>query len=237
MEGPVLVVREAAERLEVSPVAVRQQIAAGQIPAVKRGRDWLVDERAVERMCRQPAGRGRPLSAPLAWAVLLLASGDSDAADQVAGRARYRSRSRAWLRDRPLRNHAPRLRERAVVEEFDAHPSELRRIVARSDVLATGSSAGDVIGLIGSASTVEVYAPASRRGAIVEGHALAPGTGPVRIAGPPTTSGRSFTAAATVAPLARPCCSICWRATSRVLGVKRRERWERRRSGALAADP
>jgi len=174
-------VREAADRLGVGPVAVRQHIAAGHLAAVKRGGCWWLDERAVERMARQRLGGGRPLSQEMAWAVLLLASGHDGAAEKAAGRDRYRSRVRAWLRDHPLPEHAPRLRARARMEEFDGHPSELKRILDRPDVLATGVSAGNLVGLVGSSSAVEVYAPASHRRRIVDDHALLPAAGPVRV--------------------------------------------------------
>ncbi len=177
----LLSVREAADRLGVGPVAVRQHIASGRLPAVKRGRSWWLDERAVERLARQRPGGGRPLSQAMAWAVLLLASGEDTAAEEMAGRERYSQRMRAWLREHPLRDYAPRLRARAEMEEFDVHPSELRRILGRPDVLATGISAGDVVGVLGPTSEVEVYAPASHRNLIVDEHALLPGTGPVRI--------------------------------------------------------
>lgn len=177
----LLSVRDAAQRLGVSSVAVRQQIAGGRLPAVKRGRDWWVDPRAVERMRRLPARSGRPLSAPLAWAILLLASGDEEAADRVVQHPRYRARARAWLREHSLSEDAPRLRARAAPEEFDAHPSELRRIAARPDVLLTGASAGDLVGLVGKPSAVEVYARAGQREAIVREHALTPGPGPIRV--------------------------------------------------------
>jgi hypothetical protein len=117
----------------------------------------------------------------MAWAVLLLASGDDSAAQDAAGRDRYWSRVRGWLREHSLREHAARLRSRAEMEEFDVHPSELRRILDRPDVLATGISAGDVVGLVGRASSSEVYAPAGRRRAIVDEHALMVGAGPVRV--------------------------------------------------------
>ncbi|MGI8728420.1 MAG: hypothetical protein ACR2LK_00190 [Solirubrobacteraceae bacterium] len=117
----------------------------------------------------------------MAWAVLLLASGDDSAAEEAAGRERYWSRARAWLRDHPLREHASRLRGRAQVEEFDVHPSELSRILQRPDVLVTGVSASEAIGVVGSASSVEVYAPTGSRGRIVADHALLQGAGPVRI--------------------------------------------------------
>lgn len=178
---PVVSVRRAAERLGIGPAAVRQQIASGGLPAVKRGRDWWVDERAVERMARQRPASGRPLSPMMAWAVLLAASGDDVAAQDAAGRIRYWSRARAWLRSHPLEEQAPRLRARAEMEEFDAHSSEVERILERPDVLATGISAADSVGLVGRASGVEAYAPVGRRSAVVGEHALIPGPGPVRM--------------------------------------------------------
>ncbi len=180
-DASLLTVREAAERLGVGPVAVRRHVASGRLPAVKRGRDWWLQERDVQRMARQRDPGGRPLSPAMAWAVLLLASGEDAAAESIAGRERYRSRARAWLREHSLRENAPRLRARARAEEFDVHPSELRRILDRSDVLETGISAGEVVGLLGPASTIEVYAPAGRRHAILHEHALIPGAGPVRV--------------------------------------------------------
>ncbi|MGH2831714.1 MAG: helix-turn-helix domain-containing protein, partial [Solirubrobacteraceae bacterium] len=141
----LLSVREAAEHLGISPAAVRQQIAAGRLPAVKRGRSWWLDQRAVGRLARQRPGSGLPLSPAMAWAVLLLASGDEIAAEDVAGRDRYISRARAWLREHPLRECAPRLRARAEMEEFDVHPSEIKRILDRPDVLATGISIGGIV--------------------------------------------------------------------------------------------
>jgi hypothetical protein len=117
----------------------------------------------------------------MAWAILLLASGDETAAENLAGRDRYSSRMRVWLREHPLQEYAPRLRARAETEEFDVHPSELKRILNRPDVLATGISAGDVVGILGPASAVEMYAPAGHHQAIVNEHALIPGAGPVRI--------------------------------------------------------
>jgi hypothetical protein len=118
----------------------------------------------------------------MAWAVLLLASGDEAAAESaVAGRDRYRSRLRAWLREHPLSHYGHRLRARAYTEEFDVHPSELERILGRPDVLATGISAGDTVGLVGLPAGVEAYAPAGQRDLIINDHALVPGSGPVRI--------------------------------------------------------
>lgn len=176
-----LSVREAAERLGVSPAAVRLRIAGGELGAVKLGRDWRVDEREVLRLARRGDGAGRPLSPAMAWAVLLLASGDEPAADRLAGAPRYRARAGRWLREHPLADHADRLRERARREVFAAHPSELRALRDRSDFLLTGLSAADAVGLLGEASAVESYAPAGRREAVVAEHALIAGPGAVTV--------------------------------------------------------
>jgi hypothetical protein len=112
----------------------------------------------------------------MAWAALLLASDEPEQAAIVASRERYASRVRAWLREHLLAEHASRLRSRAQTEEFDAHPSELARILARSDVLATGVSVGKEAGLVGRSDSVEVYAPAGRRAVLIAEHGLHPGS-------------------------------------------------------------
>src|ERR1051325_5256334 len=83
IEG-LLSIDEAAQRLGRSPQAVRQMAASGELDAVRRGRQWWLDERAVERRRREPRGRGRALSPEVAWSVLFLASGDRDRARRVA---------------------------------------------------------------------------------------------------------------------------------------------------------
>ncbi|HEY2181086.1 MAG TPA: helix-turn-helix domain-containing protein [Solirubrobacteraceae bacterium] len=178
----LLSVNEAATRLGVSPAAVRQRIASGRLPAVKRGRSWWLDERAVQRHVRQPASSGRPLSPSMAWAIILLASGDEKAAKRLARRERYPSRMRAWLDAHPLHEHASKLRSRAEIEDLAGHPSELERLLARASVLLTGASAGDVVGLVGKGPGVEVYAPVGDRAAILGEHALTPASdGLIRI--------------------------------------------------------
>jgi excisionase family DNA binding protein len=183
MPDPFLLsVNEVAGRLGVSPAAVRQRIASGRLPAIKRGRSWWLDERVVQRQVRQPATSGRPLSPSMAWAIILLASGDDAGAKRLARRERYPSRMRAWLESHPLREHASQLGSRAKVEDLAGHSSELRRLLARPDVVATGVSAGAVVGLVGKGAGAEVYAPVGRRAAILREHALSPANdGEIRI--------------------------------------------------------
>jgi excisionase family DNA binding protein len=44
-----MTLREAADRLGIVPATLRQQIANGKLKASKRGRDWWVTDREVER--------------------------------------------------------------------------------------------------------------------------------------------------------------------------------------------
>lgn len=142
------------------------------------------------------------MSPAMAWAVLLLASGDESAADRLAGAPRYRARARHWLREHPLGDHADRLRERARRELFEAHPSELARLRDQSDVLLTGASAADAVGLVGEAQTVELYAPVAERDPIIAEHALLAGVGPVTVRWVPDNVWRALDAPSRVAPRA-----------------------------------
>jgi hypothetical protein len=171
-----LSVRDAAERLRVSEQAIRHLAVTGQIEARKRSGAWWLDPQAVERRVRKPPGSGRPLSPAMAWTVLLLASGRQDV-DALATHARQLPRARRWLEGHSLADDPARLRARARSESFEAHGSELPRILARDDTMRTGISAAELIGLHGGPQAVEAYAPAGRRETIVEDHALVPGDG------------------------------------------------------------
>ena len=175
----LITVREAADALGISPAAVRHKITAGLLPAVKHGRDWQVEERAVRSLARQRPGAGRPLASEMAWAVLLYASGDPDGSDRMLDHPRYRARVRSWLRDHPLAGHAAKLRARARSERFDVHPAELPRLLERSDLMRSGLSNQGVLGLVGGSADVDAYGPQSARETLINDHALQPGDGPV----------------------------------------------------------
>ena len=180
-DGSLLSVRETAELLGVTPIAVRRRIDAGSLPARKYGRQWLLDRVDVERSARQGSTAGRAMSAPMAWSVLLLASGEPEQAAVLAGRDRYRSRVRAWLNQHSLVEDARSLRGRAVSESFDVHPSELGRLVARGDVLPTGASAGGVVGVIGGPEVADCYAPSRSRAKLISEHGMEPSNGAAQI--------------------------------------------------------
>jgi excisionase family DNA binding protein len=48
---------EAAERLGITSATIRQRIAAGTLRAERRGRDWWITPREVERYRRESLGR------------------------------------------------------------------------------------------------------------------------------------------------------------------------------------
>jgi excisionase family DNA binding protein len=173
-----LTAEEAARRLGISERAVTGLAASGRVDAVKRGNAWWLDARAVERRRRERATAGRPLSPSMAWSVLLLASGAPDW-QRLARHAHQPARARRWYELHPLPEHAVRLKARARRESFDAHPSELGRIFLRDDVMPTGISAAEIVGLHGGQAAAEFYSPESHRTDIVEKHALDKGDGPV----------------------------------------------------------
>lgn len=49
----LLTLRQAAERLGVTPDTLRQQIARGVLKAEKLGRDWFVTQEEIERYERE----------------------------------------------------------------------------------------------------------------------------------------------------------------------------------------
>lgn len=58
---------EAAKALGVNDSRVRQLIREDGLPALKVGRDWLIEPRALERWVRvkrKPKRMGRPLNQP-----------------------------------------------------------------------------------------------------------------------------------------------------------------------------
>jgi excisionase family DNA binding protein len=146
----VLTTTEAAQRLGLSEREVSRLAWSGALTATKRGSVWWIDADAVARRARERPATGRPLSPATAWAVLLLASGRSEWRSLTEhGHGHEPRRAQTWLATHPLVDNAFRLQRRARRESFDAHPSELRRIAARPDVMRTGISASAEIGVHG----------------------------------------------------------------------------------------
>jgi len=51
---------QAAERLGITPIRVRQLIRAGRLPAVRLGKVYVIDRAELERFAEQDRPRGRP---------------------------------------------------------------------------------------------------------------------------------------------------------------------------------
>jgi hypothetical protein len=173
----VVSVREAAAALELDERAVRLPAASGELEATKRGGGWWLDRRSVERRVRQAPAPGRPLSPAMAWTILLLTSGEAQQPLRLA--AHQPSRARQWLATHSLLDDATRLRARATREAFDVHPSELPRVAARDDVIRTGISAAETVGVHGGGREVELYVPAHLRDELIAEHGLEPGDDPL----------------------------------------------------------
>jgi Helix-turn-helix domain len=163
-------VSDAAEALRLDPSRVRALAASGALSARKIGGVWLIDRASIEQRREHPSPAGRPLSAPNAWRVLLLASGEGlgKDADPVT-----RWRVRDALDRRGLDGLQRLLRRHAEVQYLWALPGELRRLRERDDVVLAGTSAaaGHHLDLL-SGDRVDVYVSASRAPGIERAHAL-----------------------------------------------------------------
>jgi excisionase family DNA binding protein len=133
----LLSVSDAARALEVNDSRVRALLASGQLDGIKLGGRWLVPSRAVWERSRAPRERGRPFVPANAWAVLSLASGQRP---EWVSRDEQRRLSRL-LEFRGFEGLIPRLRERAEVRRFYAHPGILRELVDSPEVIRAGVSA------------------------------------------------------------------------------------------------
>lgn len=178
MANQFLTVAETASILEVTPDAVRKLLASEELAGTKRGRDWAVDPTAVERRRRRRPSTGRPLSADTSWGVIL----ESSAVPSASARTeRARARGHQWLATHDLAISAPSLRNRAKLERFDIHPSQVIKLL-ETCVAVTGISAGESVGLAGGPSgTAEVYALGRFRSLLIRELGLIPGAGAATI--------------------------------------------------------
>lgn len=144
---------------------------SGRLPAAKIGDRWLIERAAVERRRSKGAVPGRPFAPHNAWALLLLASAqDVDGLDPSV-----RSRLRRALELEGLEKLAPRLKGRAEVQRFGAHPGEVSYILEDPDLLRSGISAAGAHGFdLVSGRELDGYLRASKLKRFAKSHALAP---------------------------------------------------------------
>lgn len=164
-------VPEAARLLNLSPARVRLMASKGQLPAAKIADRWMVERSAVEQRRRQKPLRGRLFTPRNAWAILMLASSEEAPALDPANR----SRLRRAVGLEGLEQLAPRLRGRAEVSNYKAHPGEIPYVLEDEALLPSGVSAASSVkaGLL-PGREADGYIPRSRLRSFVANHALSP---------------------------------------------------------------
>lgn len=172
---PSLPVSDAARRLGLSEQRVRAMIAAGLVDAEKVGGAWWIPAASVARLARSERQGGRPLSPASAWALLLLASGESAA----WAPSKVRWRMAGTLRRDGLMGVLGKLGGRAERCAYETHAAELRRLADDEDLMLAGTSAAAVhrLGLQGG-NEAEAYVAASAVEEVAKRHGLTPGSEP-----------------------------------------------------------
>jgi excisionase family DNA binding protein len=154
---PGLSVREAADELGVSPSAVRQLIAQGQVRASKFAGRVVVDPDHLRQV--RAAGRpaGRPFSPAASWVLLRLLAGQRPGPVSAS----RLSQLRHHLRHDDPQQLAGRLRKRAARSFWHVHPSLLGDLAAEPGCVLAGRSAAERVGadLVGQSGPLEVYLP------------------------------------------------------------------------------
>lgn len=174
-------VERAAALLGLQPRRVRNLIAAGELAAEKVGRDWLIDPVSLDRLRAAARPRGRPLAPAHAWALLWLASGDPTLASLANTWLEpwAASRVRRTLTESDWRDRLPLLRRRARVLHLRAHPSDLPRLAADRNFVATGLSVAEEYGFdIVAPRVIEGYIPGNHLDEVIEKYMLAPSQQP-----------------------------------------------------------
>jgi excisionase family DNA binding protein len=146
---------EAARRLGVTPRRVYMLVAANRLRAERIGGRLLIDGKDVDARLSMPSRVGRPFSARRAWGLILLASGENPPGlDQST-----KSKLRRVLREHDLWSIRSRLAGRAERKGFRAHSSDLSRLDAEPDIVASGARhAAEVgLGLVAADAPVEAY--------------------------------------------------------------------------------
>lgn len=146
---------DAAEALNLTADRVRQLIATGVLDSRRVGGRYVVRRHDVEARIGTGAPPGRPFSPRRAWALILLAGGETPPGlDAVT-----LSKLRAVLRDRDLWSMRSRLGSRAKSRDLRAHSSDLARLESESGVVLTGGRHAREAGLslVAPDAPVELY--------------------------------------------------------------------------------
>jgi excisionase family DNA binding protein len=161
---------EAANRLGVDVATVRRRAARGQIAARKVGNAWLFSDAEIAASSREPASRGRRLSARSAWAVLDVLSGvplqGLSRSEQVRARSRAADAGHLSPGD---------LAERAVIWRLRGPKGARERLARDQRLVLGGVSAGSQAGLgIVAPDLVEGYVRGEDLDAVLSAFAFVP---------------------------------------------------------------
>lgn len=168
---------EAAERLGVHPQRVHQRIRSGSLPAVKVGRQWVIQASDVQRLKASNASPGRPLSVRSAHNLLACADGHQDlvAAMSSSERSRAQSRLRTLLSRSGEEESVALLRRaltnRAARVSLAASPADLPHL--REDPRLHLSGLSSPLSGIAASDVVEGYVSFRDAESVRQDHLLA----------------------------------------------------------------
>jgi len=145
-------IRDAAQRLGLSPQRVRALARSGRIQASKIGERWIIHDALRTDRKRRP---GRPLVSANAWALLALLCGESpDWIDpSVRSRLRRRLHDSDWLVEALIHSEP-----RSVIQKWRALPGDLEKLPREFHLVPSGLSAACVeIDLLPSPGEFDAY--------------------------------------------------------------------------------
>ena len=160
---------DAAAQLGVSVRRVYDLVASGRLPAQRFGHRLLIERADIDSWANSRSSGGQPFSPARAWGLLLLADGEpAPWLDPVS-----RSKVRAILRERSLRELRLRLERRGDRHAFRAHPSDLGGLASEPGVMRSGVSAASDVGIdLDASDHLDAYAPTAQFDRLVQGYRL-----------------------------------------------------------------
>ncbi|MFD1824481.1 MULTISPECIES: helix-turn-helix domain-containing protein [Mumia] len=165
-------VRDAAERLGVSPRRVLQRIEDGTLPSVRVGSQWAIDPAHL------PLARGRPsrpLSAHMAWALLDYLDGGTPDVAPTERKRLHAYADRLRQADDPATLLRAWMEKRADRHEYRAAAADLDDLRDDERLLRSGASTEDSFIV---SPVAEAYVAASDLDTVVDDYFLVPATRP-----------------------------------------------------------
>lgn len=167
---------DAARRLGVTPRRVYALVSENRLHAERIGGRLLIDREDVDARAAGAWAVGRPFSPRRAWAMILLAAGETPPGVDAS----TRSKLHRLLRERDLWSMRARFADRAERRQFRAHSSDLSRIEKESGVVQSGArhAAAAGLGLVASDAAVELYLDRKTAESLVKRYRLVPSARP-----------------------------------------------------------